>query len=227
MQTSCQDRRCHLGHDAHDLQLCEGCELPICSKCKASLSEGKLPPLALANDMFTGYVPRSLVEQKVTVMEAICASPCVTTLVCMTMVAKYENNIRQEGQEADPLNSKAQMARHRFGARGNALTFPLPLEDLFTALQSHQQDLEEGQPLRLPRVGTELAHVARVLLKTNKEGATDEKDIKTLIHQAMVRREAWRSTAWVDKGNMIIRNRLVVEASLHVGPYLLFALAQA
>jgi len=177
--------------------------------------------------MFTGYVPRSLVAQKVTVMEAICASPCVTTLVCMTMMAKYENNIRQEGQEADPLNSKAQMARHRFGTRGNALTFPLPLEDLFAALQSHQQDLEEGQPLRLPRVGTELAHVARVLLKTNREGATDEKDIKTLIHQAMVRREAWRSTAWVDKGNMIIRNRLVVEAALHVGPYLLCSLAQA
>jgi hypothetical protein len=185
-----EDRRCHLGHEEHDLDVCEGCELPICSKCKSSLSKGELPALALANDMFTGYVPRSLVEQKVTVMEAICASPCVTTLVCMTMEARYENNVRQEAQEAEPLNANAHMARHRFGARGNALTFPLPLEDLFLALQGHQQDLDEGQPLQLPRVGTELAHVARVLLKTNKEGATNEKDIKTLIHQAIVRREA-------------------------------------
>ena len=28
------------------------------------------------------------------------------------------------------------------------------------------------------------------IVKTNKEGATDEKDIKTLIHQIKVRREA-------------------------------------
>ena len=189
-----EDRRCDLGHEEHDLDVCEGCELPICSKCKSSLSKGELPALALANDMFTGYVPRSLVEQNVTVMEAICASPCVTTLVCMTMEARYENNAKQEAQMAEPLNANAHMARHRFGARGNALTFPLPLEDLFLALQGNQQDLDEGRPLQLPRVGTELAHVARVLLKTNKEGATSEKDIKTLIHQAIVRREAGHCT---------------------------------
>ena len=162
----------------------------MCSKCKESLSKGELPALALANDMWTGYAPQRLIEQKVTVMEAICASPCVTTLICMTMEARYEDNVRQEAQEAEPLNSNAQMARHRFGARGNALTFPLPLEDLFLALQGHEQDRQEGKPLQLPRVGAELAHVARVLLKTNKEGATSEKDIKTLIHQAVVRREA-------------------------------------
>ena len=144
--------------------------------------------------MFTGYVPRSLVEQKITVMEAICASPCVTTLLCMTMEARYNNNAKQEAQAAEPLNANAHMARHLFGARGNALTFPLPLEDLFVALQGNQQDLDEGKPLQLPRVGTELAHVARVLLKTNKEGATSEKDIKTLIHQAIVRRKAGHCT---------------------------------
>ena len=185
-----EDRRCDLGHEEHDLDICEGCELPICSKCKTSLSKGELPALALANDMFTGYVPRSLVEQKITVMEAICASPCVTTLLCMTMEARYNNNAKQEAQAAEPLNANAHMARPLFGARGNALTFPLPLEDLFVALQGNQQDLDEGKPLQLPRVGTELAHVARVLLKTNKEGATSEKEIKALIHQAIVRRKA-------------------------------------
>ena len=182
-----QDRRCCAGHDPHDVDLCEGCELPICSKCKGSLSKGELPALALANDMWTGYAPHRLIEQKVTVMEAICACPCVTTLVCMSMEARYEDNVRQEAREAAPLNSTAQMARHRFGARGNALTFPLPLEDLFLALQGLGED---AAPLELPRCGAELAQVARVLLKTNKEGATTEEDIKTLIHQALVRREA-------------------------------------
>eukprot|EP00435_Cladocopium_sp_Y103_P025274 s3648_g6.t1 len=81
-------------------------------------------------------------------------------------------------------------SRHRFGARGNALTFPLPLEELFRALQDHAVEVNEQQPLQLPRVGKELEHVVRVLLKTNKEGATNEQEIKTLIHQALVRREA-------------------------------------
>ena len=186
-----QDHRCHLhpGH-VHDKQLCEGCEVPICHKCQEKLEEGKLPPLSLANDMWTGYAPQRLVEQEVTIMEAICACPCITTLVCMTMEARYEDNIKQGAREAEPLNSKAQMARHRFGARGNALTFPLPLEELFRALQDHVTEVDGQQPLQLPRVGKELEHVVRVLLKTNKEGATSEQEIKTLIHQALVRREA-------------------------------------
>lgn len=140
--------------------------------------------------MWTGYPPQRLIEQKVTVMEAICASPCVTTLICMTMEARYQDGVRQESREAEPLHATAQMARHRFGARGNALTFPLPLEELFLALQGLDRDVAEGAPLQLPRVGEELGQVARVLLKTNKEGATSEKELKTLIHQAVVRREA-------------------------------------
>eukprot|EP00435_Cladocopium_sp_Y103_P014631 s5512_g3.t1 len=182
-----KDHRCrrHPGH-VHDRQLCEGCEVPLCQKCQEKLEQGKLPPLSLANDMWTGYAPQRLVEQQVTVMEAICTCPCITTLICMTMEARYEDNIKQGAREAEPLNSKAQMARHRFGARGNALTFPLPLEELFRALQDHAVDVNEQQPLQLPRVGKELEHVVRVLLKTNKEGATNEQEIKTLIHQALV-----------------------------------------
>ena len=120
-------------------------------------------------------------------MEAICACPCITTLICMTMEARCEDNIKQGAREAEPLNSKAQMARHRFGARGNALTFPLPLEELFRALQDHATEVDGQRPLQLPRVGKELEHVVRVLLKTNKEGVTTEQEIKTLIHQALVR----------------------------------------
>ena len=186
-----QDRRCRAEPGPlHGNQLCEGCELPLCSACKNELMDGKLPPLALANDMWTGYAPERLIEKKVTVMEAICACPCVTTLICMTMEARYEENLKQEAREAEPLNSTAHMARHRFGARGNALTFPLPLEDLFQALHEQTSAAEGGQPLQLPRVGPELGQVARVLLKTNKQGTTSDAEIKTLIHQALVRREA-------------------------------------
>ena len=123
-------------------------------------------------------------------MEATCACACVTTLVCMTMVARFSDNVKQGAREAEPLNSIVHMARHRFGARGNALTFPLPLEELFLALQSHASEVNSELPLQLPRTGHELGQIARVLLKTNKEGATSEQEIKGLIHQAVVRREA-------------------------------------
>ena len=82
------------------------------------------------------------------------------------------------------------MARHRLGARGNALTFPLPWEDLLGALREHDADIEipGAVELSLPRSPDELAEVVRVILKTNKEGKTSDAEVKSLIHQANVRR---------------------------------------
>ena len=185
-----EDHRC-CQHPEHvtERRLCQHCEVPLCASCHKDLADGKLPPVSLANDMWTGFAPQRIAEQKVTIMEAICASPCVTTLTCMSMEARYDLT-KQEAKQAAPLNANAHMARHRFGARGNALTFPLPLEDLFLALQGHVQEANAGQPLLLPRVGKELGQLARVLLRTNKQGTTTEGEIKDLIHQAVVRREA-------------------------------------
>ncbi|CAJ1350578.1 unnamed protein product, partial [Effrenium voratum] len=76
------------------------------------------------------------------------------------------------------------MARHRFGARGNALSFPLPWEDVLQALQAGGD-----RAAALPRCGAELGQLVRVLLKTNKKGKTTDAEIKGLIHQANVRRE--------------------------------------
>lgn len=115
-------------------------------------------------------------------MELICASPCVTTLICMSMEARHRH-------ESGPLDERAHMPRHRLGARGNALTFPMPWEDLLQSLQG-QLDGELGSPQLLPRSGKQLSEVVRVILKTNKKGETTTADIKTLIHQANVRREA-------------------------------------
>ena len=43
--------------------------------------------------------------------------------------------------------------------------------------------------LQLPRTGRALGETVRILLKTNKTGKTTDAEIKTLIHQALVRRE--------------------------------------
>ncbi|CAE7598782.1 unnamed protein product [Symbiodinium sp. CCMP2592] len=191
-----EDHRCH-ANPQHPTQhtLCEHCEVPICSDCAQHLSKGELPPLSLCNDMWTGYSPARLHEQKVTVMEMICASPCVTTLICMSMEARHRS-------EGTTLDEKAQNAGHRLGARGNALTFPLPWEDLLRSLQAHDAQVAKEQRQAagvngpetaampsFPRAGKALGDVVRVLLKTNKTGKTSEAEIKTLLHQATVRRE--------------------------------------
>ena len=120
-----EDHRC-TAHPEHKREgkLCEKCEIPICSTCHEHLSGKKLPPLSLANDMRTGYGPETLYSDKVTVMEMLCASPCIATLICLTMEARHR------ADEGHPMDDTAHMARHRRGARGNALTFPLPWEDL-------------------------------------------------------------------------------------------------
>ncbi|CAJ1341649.1 unnamed protein product, partial [Effrenium voratum] len=168
-----EDHRCRAvpGHVEEGV-LCEHCELPVCGGCLDHLARAQLPPLSLANDMWTGYAPERIYAEEATAMELICASPCVTTLICMSMEARFRS-------EACALDETAHMARHRFGARGNALSFPLPWEDVLKALQG-----EGDQAAALPRSGAELGQLVRVLLKTNKKGKTSDAEIKGLIHQA-------------------------------------------
>lgn len=176
-----QDRWCREAHC--DRKLCEHCWVPICTDCFMHLSAAKLPPLSYANDMWTGYGLERIYKQNVTAIELLCASPCLTSMVLLSMEAKY----KQEPNVAI-FDEKAHMARHRYGARGNAITFPLPMEDLLRKLQEDASELEETEVL--PRSGKQLSDVFRVILKTNKTGKTSDQEIKTLIHQARVRRQA-------------------------------------
>ena len=62
-----EDHRCTANPDhEHERKLCEKCEVPLCSTCLEHLSSKKLPPLSLANDMWTGYGPETLYSDKVT-----------------------------------------------------------------------------------------------------------------------------------------------------------------
>ena len=164
--------------------MCEKCRLPICADCFEHLSKAKLPPLSYANDMWTGYGLERIYREKVTAIELICASPCLTSLVMLSMEGKH----RQEAPGA-VFDEKAHMARHRYGSRGNVITFPLPVEDLLRQLS--EQILPEGDDAvnALPRSGKQLGEVFRVILKTNKKGKATDEEIKTLVHQARVRRQ--------------------------------------
>lgn len=71
-------------------------------------------------------------------------------------------------------------------ARGNAISFQLPTEQILQKLNEYLDS--ESDPL--PRSGHQLRDVAKVILRTNKDGHTSDQEVKTLIHQATVRRQA-------------------------------------
>ena len=79
-----------------------------------------MPPMALTNDMMIFYAPVEIYEERMTVMEMICSSVCITSMICFSMEVKFGNM----------LDSEVHMHRHRVGARGNVTSFPMPWQAL-------------------------------------------------------------------------------------------------
>ena len=92
-------------------------------------------------------------DDGLTVLELICASLCITSMICFSLEVKYGNL----------FNTKALMQRHRVGARGNATTFPLPWESLLQELQRLDDPDSAQRKISLPRSGDELRYVVQVL----------------------------------------------------------------
>ena len=80
-----------------------------------------MPLAALANDMMIYYAPAELYPEIVTVMEMICASVCITSMICFTFEKRYR------GHRA--MDEVVHGNEHRMAARGNATSFPLPWQD--------------------------------------------------------------------------------------------------
>ena len=83
----CLDPECSRG--ARGSVCCAQCSLPLCNECDLSRTDRDgnfcLPPAALANDMAVFYAPRELYAKQVTILEMICASPCLTSMICFTL----------------------------------------------------------------------------------------------------------------------------------------------
>ena len=181
-----EDRTCTSAACRSSLRLCQHCSVPVCKMCRAPMTKQVLPhtggrracpPGALANDMMIFYPTRELhTDGGLTVMEMICASPCLTSMICFSMEVKYGNM----------FDSLLNMQRHRVGARGNATTFLLPFESLLGELERlDQESASNAERCDLPRSGHQLRYVVQVLLKTNDEEKRD--NLKHFIHQARVR----------------------------------------
>ena len=113
-----------------------------------------------------------------TVMEMVCSSVCITSMICFSLEVKF----------GIMLDSEVHMHRHRVGARGNVTSFPMPWQALLAELQRLDEKQETRDGPSLPHTGQDLANVVQVLLKTNDDDK--RASLAHFIHQARVRRHA-------------------------------------
>ena len=169
--------------ESHSRQeCCEACERPCCQECAHHIfaEEPGMPPAALANDMIIYSAPTALYIENVTVMEILCASVCVTSMLCFTLEDKYSGHRAM----AEFVHDN----EHRMAARGNATSFPLLWQDLLKQLTEGAKIEELGRSASSPRTGEELAHVVSMFVKTSNAKDDADKHMARFIHQDMVRR---------------------------------------
>eukprot|EP00435_Cladocopium_sp_Y103_P055193 s336_g18.t1 len=140
-----EDKTC--GRRCPMYSVCTQCEVPLCSSCWNYIYRHRSkPPEALSNDMLLGHPPREIYAQECTVLELLCASPCMTALTCFSI----ERRCLQDRS----LAQDAFMNRHRLCAKGNATTFPLPWEDLLSEFERLDgKRAAKGVAPLLPHVG--------------------------------------------------------------------------
>ena len=114
----------------------------------------------------------------VTVIEMVCASVCITSMICCTLELKH--------RKENPFDSEVHMARHRMGARGNATSFPLPWSDLLSELVRLDSTQTWSAVPDLPWTGEQLSDKFSVLLKKFDDEHADA--MAKVVHQAHVRR---------------------------------------
>jgi len=177
-----EDKKCSAVPEHAKGVCCERCEVPLCLECENHLRRPRpvMPPAALANDLMIYYAPRELYTRSVTVMEMICASPCLTTMICFSLEKKYRQH--------RSLDQEVHNNSFRIAARGNVTSFPLPWQDLLQELRGHVESEDAAEVLDLPHTGSELSNFVSILLKTSDGDDTTE-NLASFIHQATVRRD--------------------------------------
>ena len=88
-----EDRWCRHEGCSSGRTMCTDCQLPMCHLCARSVlqQEPELPPGSLANDMMIYYGPEELYTHQMTVLEMICSSVCITSMICFSLEVKYGN----------------------------------------------------------------------------------------------------------------------------------------
>ena len=117
-------------------------------------------------------------EDNMIVMEMICSSVCITSMLCFSMEVKYGNMFDTTVHRQDM----------RVAARGNATSFLMPWQSILAELRRQEEKgRSRGIRIGFPVAEEELRSVVQVLLKCND--SSKRKGLPQFIHQAHVRRD--------------------------------------
>jgi hypothetical protein len=142
--------------------------VPFCTECKTNLTaptnlfhgfDRQPPARALAIDLMVFYAPKTMYECNMTVMEMICSSVCITSMICFSMEVK----------SAHLLDTAVHKQDSRVRARGNATTFLMPWQSILSELQKLETGQKESESPDLPLTGSQLQSVVQVLLRCSDE----------------------------------------------------------
>ena len=119
---------------ANQRKMCQHCEVPLCKDCATVVEQPwgifdglypQPPPRALSNDLMIFYAPKSIYEDQMTVLEMICSSVCITSMICFSMEVKYGHL----------LDTRVHMQDTIVAARGNATSFLMPWQSVLAELR--------------------------------------------------------------------------------------------
>ncbi|CAL1144306.1 unnamed protein product, partial [Cladocopium goreaui] len=150
-----EDFRCK--HCAQgSLQLCEGCELPLCRNCLENMCRQNAcaVPEALANDNWVGYPTKLLYTHQVRWIEAAAASPVWTSVI----------NYYLEADRGNLIEEHLHRPEHRTAIRGNVSSFSIPWEEVLAALAPDTQRATTWEKLPHP------PQVLQAIVKINVKG---------------------------------------------------------
>ena len=145
-----EDWKCiHACEKREGKSVCSDCEIPVCAACSSELEKDgysyqdfvSLPPSrSLRNELMVFYAPfeNYLHDPPLTIMEMICCSVCVTSMICFSMEVKYGHM----------LDADMHGASHRVAARGNATTFMMPWQSILSELNKLEEE-EKNAYLRI------------------------------------------------------------------------------
>ena len=157
--------------------MCEHCEVPLCVSCADSLKAKipKMPKFALTNDMWTGFVLSYIAKNKCTVVDLICASPLMPTMI-MSQIDYFRDGFGTEVQQGSSLFGQfAHQPHGPCAARGNITAYGMPWCDVFTEFQKIMSC--SSVRVELPRMGESLTDVLMVIIRT-EAGLDKDSDVR-------------------------------------------------
>ena len=175
-----EDHECANSDCVAKKRLCNECKVPLCTSCLRDVAAGLVPPRALMQNNWQGYIEKWMYEVGLTWMEKTVASPFWTgmTLFCIDL-RRTTKEQKSTARRKHLLNEELHSSTGRIQFKGQVFSAPLaPLDILQNLLK-----MEEGEVVELPVTGEWLKMRCQISITSGLV------ELNKLLRQTTIRRE--------------------------------------